>query len=107
RLEHPFEGTSLTRTERRIARLILEEKRPDAIVRELTLRPVTLRWHVSNIYAKLGVDSQEGIRAWVDRGAAPTLPVAGGTCSTPARAGCRRSVCRALAGRRLQRRLLE
>jgi DNA-binding NarL/FixJ family response regulator len=67
RLERPFDGSPLTKTERRIAGMILQEKRPDAMVRELNLRPVTLRWHVSNIYSKLGVDSLEGIRAWVDR----------------------------------------
>jgi DNA-binding NarL/FixJ family response regulator len=66
RLLDPFAMTPLTKTERKIGRLILQEKRLDMIARELSLQPNTLRWHVSNIYAKLGVDSLEAIRAWVD-----------------------------------------
>ena len=66
RLSDPFDNTPLTKTERKIGRLILQEKRLDMIARELCLQPNTLRWHLSNIYAKLGVDSLEAIRSWVD-----------------------------------------
>jgi DNA-binding NarL/FixJ family response regulator len=65
-LEDPFRDTPLTPTERRICLSILEDKRSGVIARELSMQQPTVRWHLSNIYSKLGVDGPDAIRRWVD-----------------------------------------
>ncbi len=63
-LAEPFNGTTLTKTERAIGRLVLQGHKLESIAYTLTLQPDTLRWHLSNIYAKLGIEGLESLRHW-------------------------------------------
>jgi DNA-binding NarL/FixJ family response regulator len=74
RLEEPLRHMPLTRTEQAVCRAILQRQAPAAIARRLSIKPATLRWHLSNIYGKLGVESTEEIRSWVDQPESDRLP---------------------------------
>ena len=63
-LAEPFGGTVLTKTERAIGKLVLQGCKLEAIAYTLALQPDTLRWHLSNIYSKLGIDGLESLRRW-------------------------------------------
>jgi DNA-binding NarL/FixJ family response regulator len=65
-LDALFAHTPLTRTERTIGTLLLQGLGSEEIVVTLALQPQTLRWHLKNIYGKVGVDSLEQFLEWAD-----------------------------------------
>ena len=56
--EHVEEALGLTRTESRVAVLLAQVGSIDAVAAATGRRRTTVKWHLLNIYAKLGIDGR-------------------------------------------------
>lgn len=75
---HASAADGLTPAERRIVQMVCRGLTNPQIAAGLSVEPTTVRWHLKNIFRKLGVRTRtQLVASWLQRGRGPSEPSEG------------------------------